>query len=314
MPETSLLITVRRQSARAIVAALCVGWPAGAGTAAFETPAAAAEALIAAVASGERTEILGVLGAEAEDIVFTGDPAADRDAMERFGAAAATLRRVVVDEAAGTATLFLGAAQWPLPFPILRTDTGWVFDSVAAREEVQLRRIGANENDVIALGAEYVRAQLEYRLRDRDGDGVHEFAQHLLSAAGSRDGLYWPDDGTDGPSPFGPLIAMAADLGYAVDGDVVGPAPYRGYVYRILTGQGEDAPGGIYSYIVNGNMVAGHALIAYPAAYGDTGVMSFMVGENGIVFEADLGEATAEIAAEIDLYDPDERWQPVAAR
>ncbi len=312
MPETSLLNAVWRPSALAIVAILGAGLPAGAETHRFDTPLAAADALISAVASGEREQILGVLGAEAEDIVFTGDEAADADAMERFGAAAATLRRVVVDDAAGSATLYLGETQWPVPLPIIRTETGWAFDAAAAREEILIRRIGANERDVIALGAEYVRAQLEYRSRDRDGDGVHEFAQHVLSAPDSRDGLYWPADETDEQSPFGPLLAMAAASGYLADGSLAEPEPYHGYVYRILTGQGEEAPGGLYSYVVNGNMVAGHALLAYPAAYGATGVMSFMIGEDGTVFEADLGEATAEVAAEIELYDPDARWRPVA--
>jgi hypothetical protein len=280
----------------------------------FESPEAAASALVEAVASGDRAQILSVLGEDAEDVVLSGEPEVDAENLARFAAAASELERVALDTADGAATLYIGASQWPVPIPIVPDDDMWTFDIAAARDEILIRTLGANELAVIDLAAAYVRAQLEYRSRDLDGDGVQEFAQHVLSAPDDRDGLYWPtaEEGEE-PSPFGPLIAVAAATGYELDGQPGEPEPYQGYFYRILRGQGENAPGGLYGYVINDNMVAGHALLAFPADYGRSGVMTFIVSENGVVLETDLGEATAETAASIDLYDPDDRWRPAGS-
>ncbi|MEM6421545.1 MAG: DUF2950 family protein, partial [Pseudomonadota bacterium] len=219
--------------------------------------------------------------------------------------------RRVTENVDGTATLYIGPEQWPVPIPIAKNDDGWFFDAEAAREEIFLRRVGENELNVIEVAGAYVMGQLEYRLDDHDGDGVHEFAEHFISAPGERDGLYWPTEDDAPLSPFGPLVAAAVAEGYVVDGRPEEPEPYHGYFYRILTAQGDTAPGGAYEYMVNGNMVAGHAMLAYPAVYGETGIMTFMVSENGQVLEKDLGDETADLAGAMESFDPDETWEIV---
>jgi Protein of unknown function (DUF2950) len=175
-----------------------------------------------------------------------------------------------------------------------------------------LRRIGQNELDVIDLLRGYVDAQATYRAMDPDGDGLPTFAASVLSTEGMRDGLYWPDAPDAPESPVGDFMARAAADGFSVEGGSdEEPEPYLGYYFRVLTKQGAAAPGGAMDYMVNGNMVAGHALLAFPAAYGDTGVMSFLVGERGVVYEADLGEDTLAIAGAMDSFDPGEGWEPV---
>ena len=174
-----------------------------------------------------------------------------------------------------------------------------------------LRRIGQNELDVIELMHGYVRAQALYRSENPDGDGLPSFASAILSSDGKHDGLYWPSAPGEPESPIGDFMARAAADGYQVDGTDVEPEPYLGYYFRVLTKQGPHAPGGALDYMANGQMVAGHALLAFPSDYGDTGVMSFMVGEAGIVYEADLGEETLDVAGAIDSFDPGDGWSPV---
>jgi hypothetical protein len=204
--------------------------------------------------------------------------------------------------------LYTGRDQYPFPAEIVATAAGWSFDAEQAREEIELRRIGLNELDVIELLGGYVRAQAEFRQRDYDGDGLLEFASSILSDPGARDGLYWPDEPGAPESPIGDFMARASADGYSIDGDEVEPEPYLGYYFRILQQQGASAPGGALSYMVEGNMLAGHALLAYPAAYGDTGIMSFMVAEAGVIYEADLGEDTLAVAGAIDSFDPTGDW------
>ena len=185
----------------------------------------------------------------------------------------------------------------------------WSFDAEGAREEVLARRIGRNELEVIDIMRRAPEIQAAYRRTDHDGDGVMEFAASILSSPGTRDGLYWPDEPGAEPSPFDDTLARASFTGYSEDGEDREPEPFEGYYFRILQGQGEAAPGGAYSYMVAGNMVAGHALVAYPAVYGDTGIMSFLVGEQGIVYEADLGEDTLSRAVAVDVFDPSEWFE-----
>jgi hypothetical protein len=191
--------------------------------------------------------------------------------------------------------------------PIVREGESWYFDSAAGLEEVLDRRIGENELAAIEALRAYVQAQVEYASVDRDGDQVLEYAQRVISTPGQRDGLYWASAPGEPVSPFGPFIA---EISMLLEGKELGD-PYRGYYYRVLKGQTEHAPGGAYEYVINGNMIAGFAMLAWPAEYGDTGVMTFQVSHQGDVFEADLGPETAEVAAVIEAYDPDVTWTEV---
>jgi hypothetical protein len=276
----------------------------------FETPEAAVAALVAALEAGDRAAILGIFGPETEDILSTGDPEEDREIWGGFLRNVQAISRIEREEE-DRATLLAGRDFWPFPAPIVLRDGAWSFDAEAAREEVLMRRIGRHELAVIDIMRRAPEIQAAYRRTDHDGDGVMEFAASILSSPGARDGLYWPETpGTD-PSPFDDRIALASLTGFSIDGMDRDPEPYEGYYFHILQGQGAAAPGGAYGYMINGNMVAGHALIAVPAAYGDTGIMSFMVGENGIVYEADLGEETLARSLEIKIFEPTEEWLPV---
>jgi hypothetical protein len=276
----------------------------------FDTPEAAVDALVAALEARDRAEVLRIFGPENEDVVSTGDPEEDRETWGTFLADAQQIARIG-READDVAILYVGRDVWPFPAALVRGDEGWSFDAEGAREEVLARRIGRNELEVIEIMHRAPEIQAAYRRIDHDGDGVMEFAASILSSPGQRNGLYWPDEPGVAPSPFDEMLARASFTGYSEDGEDRDPEPFKGYYFRILQGQGAAAPGGAYSYMVGGNMVAGHALVAYPAIYGDTGIMSFMVGEGGIVYEADLGENTLSRAAEIEIFDPDEEWSVV---
>jgi Protein of unknown function (DUF2950) len=306
-------ISVQRPTPyRALALAALLGMSATAAladAAVFETPDAATEAVVGALEARDRTGLIEIFGPENEDVILSGDDPADREAWGEFLADYRTLHRLAVDD--GVATLYVGRDQWPFPAPLVESAAGWQFDAAAAREEVLLRRIGENELDVIELMDGYVRAQDAYRASDPDGDGLRTFAAGVLSSPGTRDGLYWPDEPGTPESPVGDFMARAAADGYSVDGEDTDPDPFHGYYFRVLQKQGANAPGGALDYMVNGHMLAGHALLAFPSAYGDTGIMSFMVGEGGVVYEADLGEATLEAAGAIDSFDPGEAWSPV---
>ncbi|MBE3638344.1 DUF2950 family protein [Mangrovicoccus algicola] len=273
--------------------------------AAYQTPQAALEALIAALESGSDEAVLAVFGPENADIILTGNAAEDdanRNAvLEQYRAG---YRFVPGPEE--QLTLELGPDGWPFPIPLAQQAGEWAFDPVAGEAVMRSREIGLNELDVIALMDAYVDVQAEFRLRDHDGDGLMEFARSVIAEDGGRDGLYWQD----GTGPLGAAIARAAAEGHGMDGTDHPPEPYLGYVFRILNAQGPAAPGGAMSYLVNGAMLAGHALLAVPASYGETGVHSFMVAENGRILEADLGEETTAAAAAITAYDPGPDWQP----
>lgn len=278
--------------------------------AAFDSPEAAVEALLSALEASDRTALLSVFGPEFEDLVFTGDPEKDREIWGGFLRDVTTQRRIdVVD--GDRAVLYAGREQWAFPAELIRSGGTWRFDSEGARDEVRFRRIGLNELDVIDLMRRAAPAQARFRAVDHDGDGVMEFASSILSSPGTRDGLYWPDEPGTEQSPIGAYLARANSDGFALDGTESEPDPYLGYYFRILQGQGPAAPGGAYDYMVNGNMVAGHALLAYPAAPGETGVMSFIVGEAGTVYQADLGPETLAVAGAIDRFDPGADWTPV---
>ncbi len=274
----------------------------------FETPDAAVDVLLAALKDNDREALLGIFGTAYRDLIETSDEAAE-DARRRQFWDAANVLRMLEERGEDERILVVGSELWPFPIPIVRGEEGWYYDTEEGYEEVIDRRVGANELNAIAVCREYVIAQMEYAAFDRDGDDVREFAQRLGSSEGQRDGLYWPvDPDTDELlSPFGELVASAEEY---LEGVEPGGA-FKGYHFRILTAQGPIPPGGRYDYVINGNMIAGFALIAFPAEYGSTGVMTFLVNHQGLVYDKDLGEDTLPLAKAIAKYDPDDSWELV---
>lgn len=273
----------------------------------FDTPEAAVAALVGALEGRDKDAVLEIFGPENADVVSTGDESEDREAWASFLRDAHETSRIEM-KADDRATLYAGRDMWPFPAELMQKDGKWSFDAEGARTEVLARRIGRNELAVIDIMRRADDIQAAYRQTDHDSDGVMEYAASILSSPGARDGLYWPEEPGAEPSPFDETIARASFTGYQLDGQDQEPEPFEGYYFRILQGQGNAAPGGAYSYMIGGNMVAGHALVAYPALYGDTGIMSFMVGEGGIVYQADLGDDTLAKAEKIETFDPTDEW------
>jgi hypothetical protein len=269
----------------------------------FNSSDDAAGALASAVKSNIRQDMLKVLGADGEDIINSGDEVADKAAREKFLTAYDAKHSVKVD--GKKAWLIIGADDFPFPIPLIHTKTGWEFDTAKGRDEILYRRIGRNELDTIQTCLAFVDAEDEYAERDR-GDGPGVYAQRIVSSPGKKDGLYWPSDSND--SPLGQLAAEASAEGYKAASE---PQPYHGYYYRILTQQGQSAPGGAMSYIVKGKMIGGFALIAYPAEYGNSGVMTFIVNQAGTVYQKDLGESTGARVKSMTSFDPDKTWTKV---
>jgi len=218
-----------------------------------------------------------------------------------------------VKESDSKVELDIGYEAWPFPIPLVKDGGEWFFDTVAGQEEILNRRVGKNELDTIQVCNAYVGAQRQYASADRVGDGCMQFAQHLRSSPGEHDGLYWHAEPGDDASPLGPLIAAARGEGYSHQTKIMSDAqnPYHGYFFKVLTRQGRRAPGGKYNYVINGHMVAGFALVAWPAEWGNSGVMTFIVNQSGKVYEANLGPKTVSIALKMTEYDPDSRWKPV---
>ena len=277
------------------------------GQQAFPSPEDAAAAFAAAVKTGTRSAMLKVLGKDGGDIIESGDEVADAEARQRF-LSLYDAKHSIKAEGNKNATLVLGADEFPFPIPLVNYNTGWEFDAAAGRREILYRRIGRNELDAIQTSLAFVDAQNEYAEKDR-GNGVGVYAQRIVSTPGKKDGLYWRDDSD--PSPLGDLAAQASAEGYKTGGDR--PAPYHGYYFRILSAQGPDAPGGALNYVVKGKMIGGFGLIAYPAEYGNSGVMTFVVNHAGTVYEKDLGKRTEAIARRIYQFDPDQTWKKVDA-
>ena len=286
------------------ILALVVLSPASHAQESYSSPEQAASALADAVKSGSNESILKVLGKDADDIVASGDEVADAEMRQRF-TTAYDARHSIKAEGNRKATLIVGNDDFPFPIPLYNTKSGWEFDTAAGRQEILYRRIGRNELDAIQTSLAFVDAENEYAEKDR-GQGVGVYAQRFVSSTGKKDGLFWRDDGD--PSPLGELAAKASSEGYKLEGK---GAPYHGYYYRILTAQGSDAPGGALSYVANGKMIGGFALIAYPAEYGNSGVMTFMVNHAGIVYQKDLGKLTDVYAKRMTVFDPDQTWKKV---
>jgi Protein of unknown function (DUF2950) len=273
---------------------------------AYPTPEDAVAALAAAVKSGTKTAILKVLGNSAEDVVESGDEVADAETLQRF-LSAYDARHSIKTEGNKKAVLIVGGDDFPFPIPLVNSKSGWEFATNQGRIEILYRRIGRNELDAIQTCLAFVDAENEYADKDR-GDGAGVYAQRIVSTPGKKDGLFWRDDRD--PSPLGELAAQASAEGYKVDGQ---GAPYHGYYFRILQGQGSDAPGGAFNYVVKGKMIGGFALIAYPAEYGNSGVMTFLVNHAGTVYQKDLGNRTEAIARRVTRFDPDQTWRKVDA-
>lgn len=278
----------------------------GGGQARYESADQASAALLAAVNSGEKSALLRVLGEDAEPVVDSGDPIADANTRADFAAAYATAHRWV-SETPDVSTLVIGDTEWPFPFPLVRVGDRWQFDTTNGVEEILNRRIGANELSAIQASLAYVDAQREYYWLNPEGSPLLHYARSLVSTANRKDGLHWNAvDETE--SPLGSLFASARAEGYLLD-PTVRPSPYYGYYFRILTAQGANAAGGAYEYVVDDKMIGGFGLVAYPAEYGSTGVMTFIVNHDGVVFSKDLGADTAKLATEMTSFDPDDSWK-----
>jgi hypothetical protein len=270
----------------------------------FKTPEAAVDALVAAAKTGNTKAIVRVLGPQGKAIVSSGDPVADKNTREKF-VAAYDAKHDIEREGDGTQTLIIGDDNFPFPIPLINKEGKWQFDSQAGSDEILRRRIGRNELAAIQVSLAYVQAQNEYASLDPGGLGEHVYAQRIVSRRGKKDGLYWPTAAGETPSPLGELAAQASAEGYKAGAK---PIPYHGYYYRILKRQGPGAPGGAYNYLVKGKMIGGFALLAYPAEYGNSGIMTFMVNQDGTVYQKDLGPRTAKLARRTDSFSPDQTW------
>jgi Protein of unknown function (DUF2950) len=274
---------------------------------AFKTPDEAASALVSAAKTGDRKAILSVLGPDGNDILSSGDAVADATTREKFVAAYDAKHQIAM-EGDSKAIMVIGQEDFPLPIPLVRKDGMWRFDTSAGREEILARRIGKNELDTIQACLAYVDAQNDYADKDRTGAGKGIYAQRIVSSPGKKDGLYWPDAQGNDPAPLGEFFAEATKQGYRVGG---GRTPYHGYYYKILTKQGAAAPDGELEYVVKGKMIGGFALVAYPAVYRNSGVMTFIVSYNGAVYQKDLGAHTARLAERMMSFNPDSSWKKV---
>lgn len=271
----------------------------------WPTPQAAMEAFVAAARSGDGDRMVAVLGPGSHPIVRSGDPVADQQALQAF-LVAVEERVFYQPHGQNQVTVNVGFDNWPMPVPLIKTGNAWRFDAAAGVEEMLNRRIGRNELAALETLMALVEAQLDYSSQDFDQDEVVEYAARIVSSEGQRDGLYWPVDPEEDPSPLGPLLAQAQQEGYSGQG-----GPYHGYFYRILTEQGPDARGGAYSYLANGHMVGGFAVVAWPAEYGRSGITTFLVNTNGLVWQKDLGPQTDPQCRAMTTYNPDQTWTRV---
>jgi hypothetical protein len=271
----------------------------------FATPQAAADALIAAAEKFDVPALESILGPDGKDIIHTSEPVRDEEIAKQFAEQARTKMDVSVDPATkNRAFISVGDDDWPFPVPIVKTGNSWSFDSKAGLNEILVRRIGRNELDAIQICRGFVEAQDEYADTKHGDSRVNQYAQKIVSTPGTQDGLAWqnPDGTWDGP--IGEKAASAIERGYSAN------EPYHGYYFRVLKGQGPDAPLGQLDYVVKGAMIGGFALIAVPAQYRETGVMTFMVSNDGVVYQKDLGPNTLELSKKIERFNPDKTWSP----
>jgi len=274
----------------------------------FSSPEEAVKAAIAAARSNNDNELLAIFGPKAKEILFSGDPVADKQRRSEFVAAYDQANRLSTE--GEDRILIAGKQDWPFPIPIVKKGQSWMFDTEQGKQEVLNRRIGGNELFTIQTMLAIVDAEREYAIKDRDRNGLLEYAQKFLSDPGKKNGLYWEAKSGEPESPLGPIMVQARSQGYGAK-ITTAPGPYHGYNYRILTAQGKDAPGGAYSYLVKGKMIGGFAVVAYPAEYGNSGIMTFIVNYDGKVFQKNLGPNTAAAAKSMKEYNPDKTWTEV---
>jgi Protein of unknown function (DUF2950) len=274
----------------------------------FKTAQEGADALAAAARANDQKAIVAVLGPGGAGIASSGDPVADEQGRKTFVAAYDAKRNI--DVKGDRAVIVIGKDDWPFPIPLVQKDGNWRFDTAAGRDELLARRIGRNELAVIQAALAYVDAQDEYSEISRKATGTATYAQRIISNPGKKDGLYWPSAQGEPESPLGDTIAAATSQGYKIG---AGRTPYHGYYYKILTRQGPAAPGGALDYVARGKMIGGHALVAYPAQYGNSGITTFLVNHQGTVFEKDLGPKTAQIVQKMRAFSPDKTWKKVEA-
>ena len=285
------------------------GYAASAKQKSFASAEEAVKAGIAAAKSDDNKALLAILGDDAKDLISSGDAVSDKANRERFLKAYDEKHQLVKE--GDNYILTVGKEDWPYPIPVVKKGNGWVFDTAQGKEEILNRRIGENELSTIQVLLAIVDAQREYASKDRDGDGVLAYAQKFRSDPGKRNGLYWEAKAGEEESPLGPLAAEARVEGYTAASAGAKPLPYHGYYFKILTAQGKNAPGGAYSFLVKDKMIGGFAVIAAPAQYGNSGVMTFLVNHDGVVFEKDLGKNTLELAKKMTSFDPDKSWKKV---
>jgi hypothetical protein len=269
---------------------------------------AAVSALVTAVRAGDPKAMISVLGTAGQRLVTSGDPVQDKNGRDRFVAAYDT-KHSLAARGPNRMELVVGANDWPLPIPIVQEGGRWYFDAVAAADELIDRRIGKNELLTIRTLLALVPAQRDYFERLKTGSGIGAYAQRIMSTTGQSDGLYWAATAGEAPSPLSPLVDQALDEGYPGAADPSGkPIPYHGYLFRILKAQGPNAPGGAKNFLSNGQLIGGFSFLAWPADYGNSGIVSFIVGPDGVVFQKDLGPNTARLAAGVTRFDPDLSW------
>jgi len=283
---------------------------ADAGQKSFKSPEEAVKALADATKGNDTKELMAIFGPIGKELISSGDEVADQHGRDRFVKAYETANRLV-SENEKKVILHVGNRDWPFPIPVVKEGESWFFDTKAGKQEVLNRRIGRNELNSIQVCLAYVDAQREYALKSRDRAGLLEYAQKFGSEKDKKDGLYWEAKEGEEQSPLGPLVAKATEEGYTRKKPGEKPSPYHGYYYRILKAQGENAPGGAYDYVVKGKMIGGFALVAHPAEYGNSGVMTFMVNHEGVVYQKDLGKETEKIVSVLKKYDPDKTWKRV---
>lgn len=272
----------------------------------FASPEEAAASLAEAAGHSDKAELLKIFGTDGAKLISSGDPIADDDARQRLAAEYAVGHKIAY-EGDRKAVLSIGKEDFPLPIPLVKEGLAWHFDTAAGEQEILDRRIGRNELNTIEVCHAYVEAQREYAAMNPLGKGTGEYAQTFRSRQGKHNGLYWESENAADESPLGPLVASARSEGYGPNADGT-PTPYRGYYFKILTRQGPNASGGAKDYIANGHMTGGFAMLAFPAKYGDSGIMTFIVDQTGVVFEKNLGPGTEAIARQITAYDPDQSW------
>jgi len=273
----------------------------------FNSPEEAVKATVTAAKNNDDKELIAIFGASAKELIFSGDAVADKQRRERFLKAYDEKNSLVSEK--GGMVVVIGKNDWPFPIPIVKKGETWFFDTDKGREEILNRRIGENELSAIQTMLAIVDAQREYAMKAIHRDGIPEYAQKFMSDAGKKNGLYWETKEGEEPSPLGPALAQAKKEGYSGKKSDDKPVPFYGYFYRILKAQGKNAAEGAYDYVVKGKMIGGFAVVASPAKYGNSGIMTFIVNHDGVVYQKDLGKNTAKIAKNITMYDPDKTWE-----